>query len=272
MDLVKAVVLGVVQGLTEFLPISSSGHLVVVQDILGFSHPGVTFEILLHLGTAASVAWVFYPELLAMLAAVSRALRLRRPAGAGPDPHLKLVGMLALAGIPTALIGLGLKPWFERAFESVQVVGPGLWITAWLLWHGSRRMVGRRPLPGMRVIDALVIGLFQGLAITPGVSRSGATISAGLLLGLERQAAARFSFLLSLPAILVAVAVDLLDVARSGAAVPWGQAAVGMVAAALAGVFAIRVLLAFVQRGRLLPFAVYTAGLGTVLVAWSLLR
>ncbi|MCR4404322.1 MAG: undecaprenyl-diphosphate phosphatase [Candidatus Acetothermia bacterium] len=257
------IVLSLVQGLTEFLPISSSGHLAMIQVLWRAPLPGLLFDALVHLGTLLSILWVFRRRVSLLLAAFRRR-----------DENRHLLWLIILGTIPTALLGLLLNPWIERAFSSLLVVGLGLLCSGGLLLLAARvsARAGRshRALEGMTVRDALLIGLAQGIAILPGISRSGLTIGVGLLLGLERGLAAEFSFLLAGPAILGAVALkgwEALQQPGAHAALA-GYYLLGTGLAAISGAVAIGLLLRFVQRGRLAPFAYYcwAVGLGALLL------
>ncbi|MGB9920339.1 MAG: undecaprenyl-diphosphate phosphatase [Moorellales bacterium] len=247
----EAVTLGLVQGLTEFLPISSSGHLVIFQHWLGVSTPGLLFEVLVHFGTLLAVVLAFWPDI---------ALILRRP-------WHKMMVLIVVGTVPTVLMGVLLEPVFGAAFESTGVVGAALVITGCLLWWAGRCRPGRKQLATTSLLDALAVGFGQGLAITPGLSRSGTTIAFALLRGLERGMAARYSFLLSIPAVLGATLWEArgLTSQPAGMAVPaeyWLAAAV----AALSGYAAIRVLLAVLERGRLHYFSYYCWLLGGIVL------
>ncbi|HHV75832.1 MAG TPA: undecaprenyl-diphosphatase UppP [Syntrophothermus lipocalidus] len=256
MNYLDAVILGIVQGLTEFLPVSSSGHLVIFQKLLGFQQPGVTFEVMLHLGTLVAVIAAFWSDVWGII----------------KKPMSRIVYLIILGTIPAGLIGVFLKPLFEQAFESLTVVGVGLIITGFLLVLGEK--LGTRAWWGKEVEqtsvgDALFIGLLQGLAITPGISRSGSTISAGLLRGLDREFAARFSFLLSIPAILGAGILEGKDILDSGIAghslAPY---IVGTVTAAVSSYIAIRIVMGLVKRGRLSLFSYYCWTVGILILAF----
>ena len=263
MELWQAAVLGVVQGLTEFLPISSSGHLVLGQRLLGFTEPELMFDIAVHVGSLTAVLAVFWRDLWNIL----RGLFVwgeDAPARQG-----RRLLLLVIAGsIPTALMGLLLKDIFESMFASLLTVGLALLVTGWLLMatamvRGSGRGIGRTG-----VGRALIVGLAQGMAITPGISRSGATISIALLLGMDRRLAAHYSFVLSIPAILGAL---LLQLHEMGAPSPNQTAPmiVGLVAAALSGYVALRILLRVVQAGQLHWFAPYCFAVGAAALAWN---
>jgi undecaprenyl-diphosphatase len=247
----EAVILGLVQGLTEFLPISSSGHLVIFQHWLGVRTPGLLFEVLVHFGTLLAVILTFWPDIAQIL---------RRP-------WHKMMVLIVVGTVPTALMGVLLEPVFGAAFESVGVVGAALVVTGCLLWWAGRRRPGRKQLATTSLFDALVVGFGQGLAITPGLSRSGTTIAFALLRGLERGMAARYSFLLSIPAVLGATLWEARGLADQSAgmtapAAYWVAAAV----AALSGYLAIRVLLPVLERGRLHYFSYYCWFLGGVVL------
>jgi len=251
----QSLLLGILQGLTEFLPVSSSGHLVLLQlwlaDAFAFGANAVAFDLALHVATLIPVLW-FYRSDVTTLAR-------------SPHRHGRYIGLLFLATIPTALIGLLLKDTFEALFHTPRAVAVALFVTATLLastrWTDRTRAETRALTPA----TAVVIGLAQGLAITPGISRSGSTIAAALLLGVGRAEAARFSFLLSVPAILGASIL----VAKDGVAFPadlWVPLVLGFVAAGSVGYAALRWLVHLVKRGALHRFAFYVAPLAVL--AW----
>ena len=263
MELWQAALLGIVQGLTEFLPISSSGHLVLGQRLLGFTEPDLMFDIAVHVGTLVAVFTVFWRDIYGIL----RGLFVWREDMKARNGRRML--LLVVAGsIPTALMGFFLKDVFESMFASLLTVGLAMLVTGWLLL--ATAMVHRpgRELGQVGVGRALLVGLAQGLAITPGISRSGSTISVALLLGIHRQVAAHYSFVLSIPAILGAL---LLQVMEMGAPSPNQTAPmiVGLVTAALSGYVALRVLLRVVQAGHLHWFAPYCFAVGLAALAWN---
>ncbi|QIA26990.1 undecaprenyl-diphosphate phosphatase [Thermaerobacter sp. PB12/4term] len=277
LSLWNAVLLGVVQGLTEFLPVSSSGHLAVAEDLLGLQLPGLAFEVVVHLGTLAAVLVVYGADLWAALAGFLRTggglAGGRRPGSAqwwqGLDPGTRL-GWLVIAGtIPAAVAGLAFEGLIEAAFESPVVVA-AFWIfTGALLWWAGRRPPGGRPLARATLADAVVVGLFQALALFPGVSRSGSTLVGGLVRGLEREEAARLSFLLSVPAILGAAILQLPDLVATGGGAGWAPLLAGAVAAGVTGYMAIRWLLRWLIAGRLPWFAYYLWAVAILLLFYS---
>jgi undecaprenyl-diphosphatase len=265
MDHIDAVILGVVQGLTEFLPISSSGHLVLFQHLLGFREPELLFDAALHFGTLLAVCIHFRRDLRAMV--VDAGWLIRQPFARTPHPpssRLPLVWWIFVGSLPTALIGLMFKDAFEKAFGSVPLVGAMLLVTGTLLLLTRITTRFGTSKQTMGLLTALAIGTVQGIAIIPGISRSGATIACGLFLGLERELAARFSFLLSIPAITGALLLQLVE--GDAGRIPPGTLIIGVVASGLVGLLALRVLMGMVRRGRLSFFAPYCWIVGLVLL------
>lgn len=272
MNNLEAVVLGVTQGFTEFLPVSSSGHLVLVPEFLGMPKPTVAFDVLLHLSTLVAVAGYFARDWYCMVVAFVAPGRLP---GRTAATWRRLGIWLAVGTVPAAFAGVLLRSFFESLFSSTLAVGIFLIVTACLLtladFAAGRAERRRRTLDDMGLLDAVLIGCYQALAIAPGLSRSGATISGGVFLGLDRPAAARFSFLLSVPVILGAGLVSARDL---GAGIQGGDAvayAIGGAAALVSGLVAIHVLLRYLRTHRLWPFAVYTLVLGALVVMLSLI-
>jgi undecaprenyl-diphosphatase len=255
MSIFIAIVLGAAQGLTEFLPVSSSGHLVLLQRVFGIAEPALFFDTMVHVGTLAAVFAALWRDLGAIL---------RRPL----QP---LTGYLIAATLPAVVFALAGRKVIESAFESGKLLGAAFLITALLLAAAEllARRAGGAKTGEMRWHDALVIGVLQAAAIIPGVSRSGATLSGALSRGLDRGFAARFSFLLSIPAILGALVLQLRDMAagtvHTGGA---GAAAIiaGMASAAIVGFFAVRLMLKMVRERPLWGFAAYTALLGLLIL------
>jgi undecaprenyl-diphosphatase len=264
MTAARALVLGILQGLGEFLPISSSGHLIVVPWLFGWADSGLSFDVALHLGTLAAVAAAFWRDWLRMIAAFFRAL----PSGRVlEDRDARLLVYLAVASVPGAVAGLLLDKWAETTFRAPGLVALMMTLVGLVLWAADRR--AGRPNHGedVSLAEALVIGLAQALAIVPGTSRSGVTISAALFLGQKREAAARFSFLLALPITAGAALVKVPHLFRAGSET--GPVLVGMLAAALSGFLAIRLLLAYVRTRSYRPFVWYR--LAFALLVWSVL-
>lgn len=269
----QAVLLGILQGVTEFLPVSSTAHLALAQGLVpGFSQPGVLFDVLLHVGTLVAVV-AFFRERLARTAA-----GLVAPDRAERRAAWKLVGLLALAVALTGAAALPLRRLAIATMTDYRTMGVSLCGTALLLSAaqavGGRRGEGGRSLSDLKPRDAALVGLCQAAsAVLHGLSRSGNTISVGLFSGLSRRAAAEFSFLLSIPTILAAAAVENLSALRNNPeslkADAWPAYLLGMAAAAVVGYAAVAALLNLVVSMRLLPFIVYTALLGLLLVAFG---
>jgi undecaprenyl-diphosphatase len=261
----EAIVLGIIQGATEFLPISSSGHLVLVPWLLHWQPAGqsnLAFDTLLHLGTLVAVVGYFRRDLIRIVRAVVDGIRDRRLL-ATPEARL---GWFILAGsIPAALVGFLLEDWFDRVFGNPIAAACALFVTAALLFVAERIGRRQRALATMSWWDAMWIGCAQALAIFPGISRSGATISTGLGRGLERSDATRYSFMLGVPAVSGAGAWQLVKLLMADAAgIAPGILAAGFVSAALIGFLAIHALLVFIRRRRLYLFSIYCVLLGTI--------
>jgi undecaprenyl-diphosphatase len=261
----QAVVLGIVQGLTEFLPVSSSGHLIVVpwlfgwRDLLDDPAFNKTFDVALHFGTFLSLLAYFWHDIGRLLAAWARSLTGRRIATA----EARLAWLVLLSTVPAGFFGLALEDFIVTALGQPWMVALLLVAFALVLLAADRLARHVRDLDTLGWRGALGIGLAQALALAPGVSRSGVTMVAGLLLGLRREAAARFSFLMSIPIVGGAAAWKGLEVAREG--LPAGTAVpfvIGVVSAALSGLLAIWSLLAYLRRHDFAPFVVYRLALG----------
>ncbi len=269
MNIIQAILLGLLQGATEFIPVSSSGHLVLVPWLLGWPEPGLVFDTVVHWGTLVAVLVYFWRDWWTLLGAWLRGLRRRD----WSDPDARLMWWLILGSLPAAVIGFLLEDFFESLFGQPAWVSLFLLVTAALLalgeWLGRRT----RGLGDLNWRDALVIGLGQAAAIAPGISRSGSTMTVGLLRGLERAASARFSFLLGTPIILGAGFFKLTDLLA--APDPLAQAPMllaGFGAAAVSGYLCIWFLLRYLQRGRFYPFALYCALFGLLGLAVALMR
>lgn len=246
MTILQAIILGMVQGLTEFIPVSSTGHLVIFQHIFGIQGNPLTFDILVHLGTLLAVFVAFWRDIAAIL----------------KKPFSKITYLIIVGCIPAGLMGYFLQPIFEKAFESLLVVGIGLLITGGILKLSEMFTYNSLNMKEVRettYLDVLFIGLLQGIAIVPGISRSGSTIAGGLLAGLDRTFAARYSFLVAIPVILGAGLVQLKDfslssLAVTGSIIPY---IIGSLAAAIFGLLAIKIVMNLVRNGRLSIFSYY---------------
>ncbi len=259
MSVLEAILLGLVQGLTEFLPVSSSGHLVMGQTLLGIEIPGVAFEVGVHVATLVSVLVVYRNRIGRLVAGA-----VRRESGAW-----RYIGLLVLATIPAGVLGLLGRDFVEGLFEVPEAVGAALLVTGTFLWT-SRRALAREPdgRPDMRI--ALLVGLAQACALVPGISRSGATVVAGLWLGMSVREAAAFSFLMAIPAILGAAILDLPALADDGAGVGWAGLMAGSVVAGLTGILAIRTFVRLLERKAFHRFAPYCWGVGGLFLLYLL--
>lgn len=246
MNLLEAFILGFVQGATEFLPVSSSGHLVMGQALMGITIPGVSFEVAVHVATLLSVLIVYR----------SRLAGLARGAVTLDVPSLRYLGLLLVATVPAAVVGLTLGDRLERLFEAPAVAGWALLVTGLFLW--TTRWALARELGGSAgVMIALLVGLAQCLALVPGISRSGATVVAGLWLGMEAEEAAAFSFLMAIPAILGAAVLETPEALERGLAVAPGALLLGSLVAAVVGVLAIRLFVHMLRQKSFYRFAPY---------------
>lgn len=257
MNLAEAIILGAVQGATEFLPVSSSGHLVLAQHLIdGFDQPGIVFDVTLHVGTLLAIAIYFWRDLRGLCTCLWR----RDPAA--PEER-RLLTLLIAGSIPTAVIGLAFKHQIEKMFENPVLVAGMLLVTGTLLFIADRYRPGSRREASLTATDAVITGIAQGIAVIPGISRSGSTIVALLLRGVSGETAARFSFLLSMPAVGGAALLSLKDAGQlSPGDLPVYLAGAG--AALLVGLLAIHLLLDVLRRRRLGWFAIYCWLAGTI--------
>jgi len=269
MNPIQALVLGLVQGATEFIPVSSSGHLVLVPWLLNWSEPGLAFDTMVHWGTMMAVVAVFWRDLWQLAVAWLRSLRSRSL----DEVKARIAWWIVLGTVPGVVMGLLFEEPLEKLFNTPVAVSVLLLGTAGILVLSEKMGRRNRALAEMTWVDALLIGTGQAVAIMPGVSRSGTTIATGLWRGLKRETAARFSFLLSTPIILGAGIPQLWDVVQAsdlGTQLP--TLILGFVAAALSGYLCIRFLLSYLQQHKLYVFATYCAVAGLVCLGVALIR
>ena len=270
-QLIQAVVLGIVQGLTEFLPVSSSGHLIVVPALLGWNDPfieSLAFSVMLHVATLAALLLYFRADWLRLIPAGLATIRDRSFQG---DPDRRLAWLLAVATIPAVIVGFLLNDLIETAFREPRLVAMTLVIGGGILWLADRVGSRTRTAEQLGFGAALGIGAAQALALIPGVSRSGISISAGLLAGLDREASARFAFLMATPITAGAGIYELGKVltGEAGVALPLVPLAAGMAASFVAGVLAIAVVLRYLRSNGVGVFVVYRLALAAlIVVAW----
>ncbi len=265
MDALNAALLALVQGLTEFLPVSSQAHLVLYSLITGQAYQGLDFDIILHFGSLFAVVAYFRVELVTMardwLASVT---------GHGQTQDARLAWLIILATLPAGVLGLLFKDIAEIAFRGPVIMAAALIGFGALLGWADWRYRGDRVEHDLGVRDALIIGFAQALALIPGTSRSGITITAGLFLGMTREATTRFSFLLSIPIIAAAGALSSIEVIQSGTSIDWSAFVVGFAVAVVATYACIHYFLAFIRRIGMQPFVAYRVILGALLLLFYL--
>ena len=257
----QAVVLGIIQGLSEFLPISSSAHLALAPWLLGWEDPGLAFDVALHLGTLLAVLWYFRMEWLALIKAAFGIVT----TGRIETPEKRRVIYLIIATIPGGIAGYVLQSRAETAFRSPQIIAIALIAMGIILWIVDKAVDQRRVLGEMRWIDALLIGLSQVVALIPGVSRSGSTMTAARGLRFDRESAAEFSFLMSMPIIAAAVIFEGPQALHEGGLT--NELISGVVASAVSGWLAISILMRYVSRHSYRVFALYRLVLGITVLA-----
>lgn len=260
MDMLQAVILALVQGLTEFLPISSSAHLILVPRLLGWEDQGLAFDVAVHVGTLAAVVTYFRHEVWRMFMAWLQSI-----GGKGMNADARLAWFVLLGTVPAVAAGLLLHDVIETALRSPLVIAFTTIFFGLVLWWADRRGSQQRDEHALGVADVLLIGCAQALALIPGTSRSGITMTAALALGLTRTAAARFSFLLSIPVILMAGTYETLKLVEHSGPVAWDVLSVGTVVAAVSAWLCIHFFLKLVERTGMLPFVIYRLALGVFL-------
>jgi undecaprenyl-diphosphatase len=262
MELIQIILLSLLQGLTEFLPISSSAHLILFPRLSGFADQGLAFDVAVHVGTLLAVVWYFRRELNTMsrdwLASIARRERV------GDSNLMWAVGF---GTIPVGLAGLLFKEFIETSLREPLVIATTTVLFGLLLWWSDRQGKRQRDEHSIGWRDVVVIGVAQAIALIPGTSRSGITMTAGLMMGLTRQAAARFSFLLSIPVIVLAGGLNTLELIKSDSAVEWSALLLGTLFSALSAYLCIHLFLKLLERIGMFPFVVYRLLLGAVLLA-----
>jgi undecaprenyl-diphosphatase len=273
-NLIHAAILGLVQGLTEFLPVSSSAHLILVPKFLGWNDPfadSAAFDVMLHMGTLVALLIYFRSDLWQYLVAWLASIRERR---IGDDPQRRIAWLLVISVIPAAILGAAFESTFDTAFrERIGFIAAFILVGAVLLLIAERYGTRSRGLEAMRPRDAAIIGVGQAIALFPGISRSGITIATGLFLGLEREAAARFSFLMSVPVIAGAGIWKARTLVGSGLGeAQAGELVVGILTSAVFGFVAVAFLLSYLRRHDTRVFIIYRIGLAAVVIAFLLTR
>ena len=261
MDWLQVTILALIQGLTEFLPISSSAHLILPSQLFGWEDQGLAFDVGVHVGTLSAVMLYFRKDIVTMIGAWLNSLRGRM------SPEGWLAWYVALATIPAVAFGLAINDIIDVYGRSILVIAGTTLIFGALLWWADVNRTEVRPLEKITLKDAMIIGVAQAVALIPGTSRSGITITAALMLGLERQAAARFSFLLSIPVILGAGMLKGKELMETGTDAQWVMVAGGAAIAAVSAYSCIHLFLKWLDRIGMLPFVIYRLALGVALLA-----
>jgi len=255
------VFLALIQGLTEFLPISSSAHLVLPSELLGWPDQGLAFDVAVHVGTLLAVLCYFRRDFTLLIYGWLRQLR-----GGGSSYHARLAWMLIVGTLPAVVAGLLLNDFVETHLRSMLVIGIATLGFGVLLGYADLARTERRTTRDMNWRDVLIIGGVQALALVPGTSRSGITMTAGLMLGLRRRAAARFSFYLSVPLIVAAGSYKTLELIKLQASAPWLDIGLGVILSAISAYTCIHLFLALLNRIGMLPFVLYRLVLGALLI------
>jgi len=278
MTLLKAIIMGIVQGATEFLPVSSSGHLVLFSNILKLDlspDNQLVFVIMLHIGTLFSIFFVYYKDIWELILGFfgliknipSRNFEIEK------YPYRKFTLMIIVASIPTAFIGILFQDIFETLFSTIVPVGVGLLITSFLLFISEKIVTLKKDIKKATFKNALVVGIFQGMAITPGISRSGSTIVGGLLCGFSKELAIKFSFLVSMPAVLGSALFKILDLdstmIKEFMSLPY---LVGTIFSAITGFICIKLLIKILKDNKLHYFSYYTFVIGIIAIVFGIIN
>lgn len=259
MDILQAIALAVLQGLTEFLPISSSAHLILLPVLVGWEDQGLAFDVAVHVGTLSAVLAYYRKDLAIIMTAWFGSL-----VGKGLSDEARLAWYVGFGTIPVGLVGISLSDEIQEALRSPLIIAAATIIFALLLWWAEKRASEQRDT--VTLLDAVLVGLFQALALIPGTSRSGITITAGLLFGLKREFAARFSFLLSIPVIALAGSLKALELYQSTITVNWEFMLIGAVISAIVAYISIAWFLRLLNKIGMLPFVWYRLILGVFLI------
>jgi len=260
MDIIQAISLALLQGLTEFLPVSSSAHLILLPVLAGWGDQGLAFDVAVHVGTLTAVVAFYRKDVAQIIVAWSRSV-----IGKGMTEDAKLAWYVVLGTIPVGLVGIALPEVVETVLRSPLVIAGSTIVFAFLLWFAEKQAKEERTT--ITLLDAVIIGLFQAIALIPGTSRSGITITAGLMTGLRREHAARFSFLLSIPVIALAGMVKGLELYKSAIPVQWDMISIGVCLSAVMAYLSIGWFLKLLDKIGMMPFVFYRLILGIFLFA-----
>ncbi len=267
MEYLKIIILAIIQGLTEFLPVSSSGHLALAEYLLGIESPGVTLEVFLHFGTFVSVLVIFWKDIVKIIIAIFGNFWKvwKYPTAMKQNEDFAMGVYIFLSMIPAGIVGLVFEEQIDGLFDNIVLVGVALLVTGTVLFLTQWAQNEHRPLTGWR---AFLMGIVQAIAIIPGISRSGSTVSVGMFLGIPREKVAKFSFLMALPLIFGATIMKAKDAFATESFV-WSGIIIGTVTAFLFGYFAVKWLLRAIIRGRLYIFGFYCLVLGFLAIIFG---
>ncbi len=261
MDSVQAIILAFVQGITEFLPVSSSGHLILLPKLMGWEDQGLAFDVMVHLGSLIAVLAYFRQDVLVITRDT-----LANLFGGPQTEHSRLGWNIAFATIPVGLAGVFYAGWVESTLRDPRYIAMMMIVFAVMLWWVDRHNKQARDISALNWRDIIVIGCAQAISLVPGISRSGMTITAALLMGLNREAAARFSFLMAIPVIILAGGLKAVGLVQSEVAIDWGLLLLGVSVSALVAFACIHWFLGFIRRFSMAPFAIYLLALGAVIL------
>lgn len=261
MTIYEIIILAIIQGLTEFLPISSSAHLILPAEVLGWSNQGLAFDVAVHVGSLLAVVIYFREDIVRLFLAW-----LKQGFSSQQSVDSKLAWWVIIGTIPAGLFGFLMKDFIEIYARSALIIAITTIVFGLLLWYADHKAKQIKELSGIGIRETVIIGIAQAFAIIPGTSRSGITMTAGLMMGLSREAAARFSFLLSIPIILAAGSFSTLDLVSEGSSVDWGALLYGAGFSFVAAYTCIYLFLGWISRIGMLPFVIYRLLLGVILL------
>jgi undecaprenyl-diphosphatase len=261
LDKFQAIVLAFVQGITEFLPVSSSGHLILLPKLLGWEDQGLAFDVMVHLGSLVAVMVYFRQEVQFIFRDT-----LANLFGGVQTEHSRIGWQITFATVPVGLVGFFWGDWVESVLRDPRYIAMMMMLFAGVLWWVDRHNKQARDLGMLNRRDIFVIGCAQAISLMPGISRSGMTIAAALLMGLNRDAAARFSFLMAIPVIILAGGLKVVELLQSEETIDWSIMLLGLTVSALVAYACIHWFMGFIRRFSMLPFALYLLALGTVIL------
>jgi undecaprenyl-diphosphatase len=269
MSIYQAIILGFIQGITEFLPVSSSAHLLLTRWFLGWPDVDISFDVALHVGTLISILWYFRVKIFSLFKGFINSIKERNFQG---DPYKKLSWLFILSSIPPGIAGVFFEDFITNYLRCPLISAFGLILVGALLFYVEKRQAGKRKLEDSNIKDALFIGIAETLALSPGVSRSGITITAGLFRGLAREGATEFSFLMAIPVIGGGAFFQALHLLKDGTEIINSAFILGLITSIIAGYISIKFLLYYLQKGNFYPFVYYRWLLGIVIIIFYFLN